>query len=104
MYAPTLACTAKGRDIVTAFHAAERLRAELARLQVPGVVNHGYGYAVVSVSASLTVWTDGRRYWWRAAWNPVRGRYVYAWHTADEPDRAARRVAARYARMRRRHQ
>lgn len=88
---------------MTALRAAERLRAELARLGIDGDINNGYGYALVSVWTGLVVWTDGGRYWWRAGWNPQRGRYTYAWHTGREPDRAAARIARRYAQVRQEH-
>ncbi|MET9339349.1 hypothetical protein [Nonomuraea sp. NPDC003804] len=63
-------------------------------------VHDGYGLALVSVWVGLVVWCDGYRYWWRTGWNAERRRVIYAWHPANEPDRAARRVLLRYNELR----
>ncbi|GIH79012.1 hypothetical protein [Planobispora longispora] len=93
-----------GDGAVSAVDAAKCLRSELSRLDITADVNDGYGLAVVSVWAGLVVWSDGRRFWWRTGgWDIRRGRAVYAWHTAMEPGRAARRIAFRYAELARAH-
>ncbi|MBB5138857.1 hypothetical protein HNP84_008615 [Thermocatellispora tengchongensis] len=81
--------------------AAFRLQQSLVARGIAADVNDGYGRAVVSVWAGLTVWTDGTAFWWRKRWNRERERYIYAAHAADDPERAARRVAFRYAYLRR---
>lgn len=63
----------------------------------------GYDLALVSVWVGLVVWRDGEWFWWRAGWDEERKRVVYARHPATEPSRAARRVAFRYADLRRQH-
>ncbi|MBN6058124.1 hypothetical protein JYK22_39750, partial [Nonomuraea sp. RK-328] len=63
----------------------------------------GYDLALVSVWVGLVVWCDGVWFWWRAGWDDRRKRVVYARHPATEPARAARRVAFRYADLRRHH-
>ncbi|MEV0150957.1 MULTISPECIES: hypothetical protein [unclassified Nonomuraea] len=57
----------------------------------------------MSVWVGLVVWCDGVWFWWRAGWDDRRERVIYARHTATEPSRAARRVAFRYADLRRSH-
>ncbi|MFK4040568.1 hypothetical protein ACI2LC_32580 [Nonomuraea wenchangensis] len=57
----------------------------------------GYDLALVSVWVGLAVWCDGDRFWWRTGWDPERKRAIYTWHPAIEPERAARRIAFRYA-------
>jgi hypothetical protein len=84
--------------------AADELHGELRRLGIAADVIDGYGLAVVSVWTGLAVWSDGCRFWWRTGgWDARRGRAVYAWHSAMEPGRAARRVAFRYAELVRTH-
>ncbi|MFB9621560.1 hypothetical protein [Nonomuraea helvata] len=75
----------------------------LEALGVPADVHDGYGLALVSVWVGLVIWCDGDRYWWRTGWDPHRKRVIYAYHSALEPERAARRVAFRYVDLRRRH-
>ncbi|MGA4989521.1 hypothetical protein [Nonomuraea bangladeshensis] len=60
----------------------------------------GYDLALVSVLVGLAVWCDGDRFWWRTGWDAERKRAIYAWHPAIEPERAARRIAFRYADLR----
>jgi hypothetical protein len=60
----------------------------------------GYDLALVSVWVGLVVWCDGECYWWRAGWDEPRRRVLYARHLAIEPSRAARRIAFRYADLR----
>ncbi|MEU8361478.1 hypothetical protein AB0C27_36230 [Nonomuraea sp. NPDC048882] len=79
---------------------ADQLQRELALHGIAADVHDGYGLAVVSVWRDLLVWTDGDLFWWRAGWNNRRDRPVYAWHTATDPKRAARRIAARYMDLR----
>lgn len=77
---------------------------ELGRCGIDADVNGGYGLAVVSVWTGLTVWSDGLTFWWSTGrLDARRGRVLYAWHAATEPDRAARRVAFRYTDLRRAH-
>ncbi|MEV6151534.1 hypothetical protein AB0L53_14425 [Nonomuraea sp. NPDC052129] len=83
--------------------AAEQLRDELETLGIHADVHEGYGMALVSVWVGLVVWCDGERYWWRTGWDAQRRRVLYAWHSAVEPARAARRVALRYADLRANH-
>ncbi|MGP3962451.1 hypothetical protein ACTWPT_41315 [Nonomuraea sp. 3N208] len=63
-------------------------------------IHAGYDLALVSVWVGLAVWCDGHRFWWRTGWDPERKRALYAWHPALEPERAARRIAFRYADLR----
>lgn len=82
---------------------ADRLKYALRDLGIAADANDGYGLASVSVWVGLVVWCDGERFWWRAGWDERRNRAVYAWHSALEPVRAARRVAFRYADLRATH-
>lgn len=83
---------------------AEILReALLAEHGIPADTHDGYDLALVSVWVGLVVWCDGEWFWWRAGWDEERKRVVYARHPATEPSRAARRVAFRYADLRRQH-
>ncbi|NUW46230.1 hypothetical protein [Nonomuraea rhodomycinica] len=75
----------------------------LADHGVPANTHDGYDLALVSVWVGLVVWCDGVWFWWRAGWDDRRKRAVYARHPATDPSRAARRVAFRYADLRRRH-
>ncbi|WP_433540711.1 hypothetical protein ACQP10_01145 [Streptosporangium sandarakinum] len=87
-------------EVFSPVEAGEGLRGALHRLGIPADVIDGYGLAVVSVWAGLVVWSDGVRFWWQTGgWDERRRRAVYAWHSAMEPDRAARRVAFRYAEL-----
>lgn len=86
---------------VSAFEVAEALRVALARQGIKADVNGGHDLAVVSVWTGLTVWCNDEHFWWRTGWNPQSRRSVYAWHPAVEPERAAHRVAFRYADLRR---
>ncbi|GAA2291932.1 hypothetical protein GCM10010149_44320 [Nonomuraea roseoviolacea subsp. roseoviolacea] len=70
---------------------------------IPADTHDGYDLALVSVWVGLVVWCDGAWFWWRAGWDDRRKRVVYARHPATEPSRAARRVAFRFADLRRRH-
>jgi hypothetical protein len=80
--------------------AAERLQLGLKQLGITGDVHDGFGFALVSVWVGLVVWSDGDRFWWRVAWNPARSCPIYTWHQADDWQRAAWRVARRYAELR----
>ncbi|MEV0821577.1 hypothetical protein [Nonomuraea rubra] len=86
--------------MVSSLDAAEQLRRELGRLDIPSDIHDGYGLALVSVWVGLVVWCDCERFWWRTGWDDGRKRAVYAWHSVLEPARAARRVARRYADVR----
>ncbi|WP_143022313.1 hypothetical protein [Nonomuraea maritima] len=79
---------------------AELLQRELRHDGINADVHDGYGLALVSVWVGLVVWCDGERFWWRTGWNADRHRVIYAWHPADDPLRAARRIAMRYAELR----
>lgn len=79
---------------------AEFLRDALQHDGIESDVHDGYGLALVSVWVGLVVWCDGWRFWWRTGWNADRRRVVYAWHPANDPFRAARRIAIRYAEIR----
>ncbi|MEU7901181.1 hypothetical protein AB0B45_51220 [Nonomuraea sp. NPDC049152] len=79
---------------------AERLASALAEHGIAADVHDGYGLALISVWVGLVVWCDGERFWWRAGWDAIRRRVVYAWHPAIEPVWAARRIAFRYADLR----
>jgi hypothetical protein len=81
--------------------AASWLRHHLEAHGITVSVNDGYGLAVVSVWADLFVWTDGVWFWWRTDWNPRRRRCRVVWHPANDPERAARRIAFRLAQLRR---
>ncbi|MEU1389026.1 MULTISPECIES: hypothetical protein [unclassified Nonomuraea] len=89
---------------MTSLDAAEQLRRELAQLNVPGDVRDGFGMALVSVWVGLVVWCRPDGFWWRTGWEPERERAYDAWHPLPEPGRAARRVAFRYAELRRSHE
>ncbi|MDH2429278.1 hypothetical protein [Sphaerisporangium sp. TRM90804] len=86
-----------------ALETAQTLKTGLAAHGISSDVHDGYGLALVSVWVGLVVWCNGDRFWWRTGWNPQNRRIVYAWHPALDPDRAARRIAFRYAQMRRLH-
>ncbi len=91
-------------DVCSPVRAAESLKAELEHCGINADVNDGYGLAVVSVWPGLTVWSDGLIFWWRTGgWDVRHGRAVYAWHSADELERVARRVALRYADLQQNH-
>lgn len=81
---------------------AELLRRALEEYGIASDVHDGYGLALVSILGGLVVWSDGWNYWWRVSWSAEYRRVVYAWHPTTEPARAARRVALRYAELRRR--
>ncbi|WP_146178204.1 hypothetical protein [Nonomuraea fuscirosea] len=85
---------------ITAVAVADRLQRELATHGITTDVNDGYGLAVVSVSRGLVVWTNGDLFWWCSGWNDRRDRPVYAWHPSADPQRAARRIAARVGDLR----
>ncbi|MFG1685333.1 hypothetical protein ACGFNP_34590 [Nonomuraea sp. NPDC049269] len=74
---------------------AHALRYALAEQDIASDIHAGYGLALVSVRVGLVVWCDGNWFWWRVGWNDRRKRVLYARHPADEPVRAARRVAFR---------
>ncbi|GHE30637.1 hypothetical protein GCM10017673_36660 [Streptosporangium violaceochromogenes] len=86
-----------------AVRAAERLRVALEHHGITADVHDGYGLALVSVWTGLVVWSNGDRFWWCGGWDPRNQRPVYASHRAGEPERAARRIALHYARLRRQH-
>ncbi|MEU8382522.1 hypothetical protein [Streptosporangium sp. NPDC048865] len=91
-------------DICSPARAAESLKAELEHCDINADVNDGYGLAVVSIWPGLTVWSDGLTFWWHTGgWDARHGRAVYAWHAAEELERVARRVALRYADLRKAH-
>lgn len=79
---------------------AEQLQTALAGMGISADVHEGQGLALVSVWTGLVVWTDGLRYRWWTGRRSRTGRWLYAVHSALESDRAARRVAARYAELR----
>ncbi|MEV0623127.1 hypothetical protein AB0I81_58105 [Nonomuraea sp. NPDC050404] len=79
---------------------AELLQQQLRHDGIDAEVHDGYGLALVSVWVGLVVWCDGGRFWWRTGWNADRHRVIYAWHPADDPFRAAHRIAMRYAELR----
>ncbi|MEV0352597.1 hypothetical protein AB0H88_43155 [Nonomuraea sp. NPDC050680] len=81
--------------------AAEHLRMALKDHGIAADVHDGYGLALVSIWVGLVVWCDSDRYWWRAGWDARKKSVVYAWHPTLEPERAARRIAFRYAILRR---
>ncbi|MDX3105368.1 hypothetical protein ACIBO5_00195 [Nonomuraea angiospora] len=85
---------------LSALETADELRAALARMGIPGDVHEGRGLALVSVWTGLVVWTDGLWYRWWTGRRSQTGRWLYAHHSAFEPERAARRIAARYAELR----
>ncbi|MFI6452471.1 hypothetical protein ACIBF6_13010 [Streptosporangium amethystogenes] len=87
----------------TAVRAAEELREALVQYEIAADVHDGYGLALVSVSVDLIVWCRGDQFWWRTGWNPRQRRPVYARHPLVEPDRAAHRIALRYAELRQIH-
>ncbi|GAA1708444.1 hypothetical protein [Nonomuraea bangladeshensis] len=77
---------------------ADLLRQTLQREHgIQADIHAGYDLALVSVWVGLVVWCDGDRFWWRTGWDPERKRAIYAWHPAIEPERAAHRIAFRYA-------
>ncbi|MGI5283972.1 hypothetical protein ACQEVF_11625 [Nonomuraea polychroma] len=82
-------------------HAADDLAKALAAQGVPTDIHNGYGLTLVSVWVGLVVWCDGEWFWWRSGWDDRRKRVIYARHPAIDPMRAARRVAFRYADLRR---
>ncbi|WP_433248645.1 hypothetical protein ACQPYK_00900 [Streptosporangium sp. CA-135522] len=86
---------------ISPLETAESLQAELRRGGISADVHNGYGLALVSIWVGLVVWCDGDRFWWRTGWDDRRRRFVYAWHPAVDPTRAARRVAFRYGDLRR---
>ncbi|MGW2158730.1 hypothetical protein [Nonomuraea sp. NPDC001699] len=61
----------------------------------------GYGLALVWVWDGLVIWCDGEWCRWRADWDGWRTRVLHARHPAIESSRAARRIAFRYAELRR---
>ncbi|GHE37315.1 hypothetical protein GCM10017673_44840 [Streptosporangium violaceochromogenes] len=79
------------------------LQRALEEYGIASDVHNGYGLALVSILRGLVVWSDGWNYWWRVGWSAEHRRVVYAWHPTMEPARTARRVALRYAELRRRH-
>lgn len=82
---------------------AEVLRRALEEYGIACETHHGYGLALVLIRTGLVVWCDGWSYWWQVGWNAERKRVTCVRHSTTEPDRAARRVAFRYAELRRRH-
>jgi hypothetical protein len=85
-------------------HAARRLQNALHDLGINGDVHQGHGLALVSVWADLVVWCDGTSYyWWSGRTSPRTGRRTYSYSPADDPVTTARRIAHRYAHLRRTH-
>jgi hypothetical protein len=82
---------------------AELLQRALREEGIASDVHDGYGLALVSVWVGLVVWCDGERFWWRTGWDVRRHRFVYAWQSVTDPQRAARRIALRYADLRTTH-
>jgi len=101
--------TAEGREVTAlstgdmTLTAAEELREALSHHGIVADVHDGYGLALVSVWVDLIVWCRGDHFWWRTGWNPRQRRPVYARHPLAEPERAAYRVALRYAELRQTH-
>lgn len=92
--------------VISAVEAAQRLQQELAGLGIDSDVHDGYGLALVSVWSGLVVWTDGRVFRWKsgqdASGRPARDGLGWdAYSPANDPVSTARRVAARYAELRR---
>ncbi|MEU6721237.1 hypothetical protein ABZ897_58145 [Nonomuraea sp. NPDC046802] len=85
---------------LSALETADELRAALARMGIPADVHEGLDLALVSVWTGLAVWTDGFWYRWWTGRRSRTGRWLYAHHPAFEPERAALRIAARYAELR----
>ncbi|GAA3109824.1 hypothetical protein [Streptosporangium carneum] len=79
--------------------AAGRLRDALTRQRIASHVTAGHGLALVSLWYGLVVWSNGDRFWWCDGWNEQLRRPRYASHRASEPDRAAQRIARRYAQL-----
>ncbi|MGC5016248.1 hypothetical protein ACLQ2R_36255 [Streptosporangium sp. DT93] len=91
-------------EVCPSVKAAQALKAALGRCGIDADVNGGYGLAVVSVWRGLTIWSDGLTFWWGTGQRGVKhGRVLYARHTTQEPERAARRIAFRYADLRKDH-
>ncbi|MEV7011154.1 hypothetical protein [Streptosporangium sp. NPDC051022] len=91
--------------VIGAVEAAQRLQRELAGLGIDSDVHHGHCLALVSVWSELVVWTDGRVFRWKSGRDALgRARDGLGWDAyspADDPVSTARRVAARYAELRR---
>ncbi|GII62365.1 hypothetical protein Skr01_24500 [Sphaerisporangium krabiense] len=81
--------------------AAHRLSHALERHGINGQVHEGRGLALVSVWTDLVAWTDGSCFWWSGAVSDSNRR-TYSYSPADDPVTTARRVAERYAELRRR--
>ncbi|MDP9844044.1 hypothetical protein [Streptosporangium lutulentum] len=88
---------------MTSLETAELLRRELAVQQITCDIHDGYDLALVSVWVGLVVRCDGERFWWRIGWSFRHSRFVYAWHSATDPERAAQRIAVLYAELREQH-
>ncbi|RCG29497.1 hypothetical protein DQ384_20915 [Sphaerisporangium album] len=80
--------------------AAHRLSRALERHGITGEVHEGRGLALVSVWVDLVAWTDGSCFWWSGAVT-AGNRRSYSYSPADDPVTTARRVAERYAQLRR---
>ncbi|MFI6295992.1 hypothetical protein ACIBEJ_30660 [Nonomuraea sp. NPDC050790] len=81
-----------------------QLRAELGRLGITADLHHGYGMALLSVWVDLVVWSDGLRFlWWGGQFSQATGRRTYIVHSTGNPAATARRIAQRYADLRRTH-
>ncbi|GAA5772307.1 hypothetical protein Aros01_08856 [Streptosporangium roseum] len=79
----------------------QHLRVELGHLGITADLHHGHGAALLSVWVDLLVWSDGSRFlWWNGDYSSHTDRRKYAAHLADHPATAARRIAARYADLR----
>ncbi|MER6952071.1 hypothetical protein ABT294_49485 [Nonomuraea sp. NPDC000554] len=86
---------------LSALETADELRDALVRMEIPADIHEGRGLALVSVCTGLVVWTDGFWYRWWTGRRSRTGRWLYEHHSAFEPERAARRIAARYAELHR---
>ncbi|GAA3085998.1 hypothetical protein [Streptosporangium carneum] len=84
-------------------HAAAVLAEELRNLGMPVDIHRGDRVALVSVWIDLVVWTNGISYHWWSGTVSARGRWLYAYSPANDPVAAARRIAVRYAELRKGH-
>jgi hypothetical protein len=83
-----------------AIRAAYRLSRAFEPHGIAADVHEGTGIALVSVWTNLVVWCGPCYLWWSGGVSPVTGRRTYTYCPADDPVTAARRVAERYAQLR----